>query len=159
VRRGVAVEVDVVNEKLAELLGRQEKAICEAWTERLAEPARLAADKLQPGRRQPVQPLLREAVHLLEGGSLDLQEPDVDLLRGQLGPLAEWRINLCQGIEVLLTGEVVVRRWARCYLDMDDRETVEMVEEINRVFHQLIRVYCLQYCDRCDAMRQAREGG
>ncbi len=148
-----------MNETLIELLEREEKAVCNAWHERLAEPARLAAGKLQPGQRQPLQPLLREAVRLLRGGVLDLQEPDVDLLREKTGPLAEWRINLYQGIEVFLTGEVVVRRWARCYLDLDDHDTVEMVEEINRVFHQLLRVYCLQYCDQCHAIQQVQGSG
>ena len=146
-----------MNEKLINLLEDQQKAIARAWHERLAEPAELAAHKLEPGRRQPVESLLGEVIQLLRGESLDLAQPRVNLLYEELGPLAEWRINLCQGIEVLLTGEVVVRGWVRCYLDADDSEMVELVEEINRVFHQLIRVYSLQYCDQCDAIRRATE--
>ena len=147
-----------MNATIVNRLQRHEKAICKTWTDRLAEPAMLAAHKLQPGQHQPVQPLFHEMIHLLRGGVLEPSAPDVTALYEKIGPLAEWRINLCQGIEVLLTGEVVVRRWARCSLDLDDGAMLDVVEELSRTFHQLMRVYCLQYCDQCHAVRQAEEG-
>ena len=144
-----------MNKQLAALLEADRDAVCDAWTQRLSDPALLAANLLQPGTTVPVRPLLAEVINLLRDPSAaDYSEPGHDLCP-PLEPSAGWRINLCQAVEVLLTGEVVVRYWAQTHLDLSETEALALFERINRVFHQLLRVYMLRYCEHCRAA-QAR---
>lgn len=146
-----------MTESLIKLLLTHQEAICADWKQRLSDPAALAANKLQPGQLLPLRGLFEEAVQLLRQQPLTMAAPTVEVLRKKLGPLAEWRINLCQAVEVLLTGEVVLRCWTRTHLDASDAELLEVAEQINRVFHQLLRVYTLRYCDQCHALQRTRD--
>ncbi|NQU12315.1 hypothetical protein HQ590_16080 [bacterium] len=137
--------------RLVALLREQEDAICYAWTQRLADAAQLASRKLAAGPVSPVHQLVRDLVDALEGRLTDLEPESIEAARQRLGPVLEWRINLCQAVEVLLTGEVVVRFWVRAHLDVDATEQLELFEEINRAFHELLRLYTLRYCDHCHA--------
>jgi hypothetical protein len=115
----------------------------------------LAAHKLQPGVAIPTRSLLAEVVQLLRARTPVVRPETTQLLLNRLGPAAAWRINLCQAVDVLLTGEVVVRYWARAYLDASGDELLALFESINRIFHELIRDYALRYCDQCHAIQQA----
>lgn len=137
--------------RLVALLRDQEDAIGYAWTKRLADAAQLASRKLAAGPVSPVRQLIRDLIDALEGKLTDLEPESIQEARQRLGPVLEWRINLCQAVEVLLTGEVVVRFWVRAHLDADETEQLELFEEINRAFHQLLRLYTLRYCDHCHA--------
>ena len=140
-----------VKPQLIALLREQEDAICYAWTQRLGEAAQLAGRKLAPGPTSPLHRIVRDLVDALAGKLTDLEPEPIDQVRQRLGPALEWRVNLCQAVEVLLTGEVVVRFWARAHLDADDAQLLDLFEEVNRAFHQLLRLYTLRYCDHCHA--------
>jgi len=138
-----------VKTQLIGMLKREEDRICEAWTDRLSDTALLASKKLIRRPTSTVRLLLHDVVRILENHppvsheTLSAEEHD------RRGPAPDWRISLCQALEVLLTGEVVVRAWSLSHLDATEREQLETFEEINRVFHQLIRLHALHYCENC----------
>ena len=143
--------------RLIALLQRDEDAISDAWRLRLSETAYFAALKVVNPASNPVRPLLRDLVHVLEG-----HLPAAQTLPGIKGarrfePLGLWRISLAQCIEVFLTGEVVVRRWARTHLDATDGEFLELFEALNRATHELLRFHALHYCEDCRAAPAAAE--
>ena len=137
--------------QLITLLKRDEADICDAWRHRLSETALLAGSRLVDRTSNPVRPLVRDLARVLEG-----DRPDAPYVPGTEGlrdrePLGAWRISLCQCVEVFLTGEVVVRRWARTHLDANDSEFLELFELLNRATHELLRFYSLRYCENCRA--------
>lgn len=146
-----------MTESLIRFLETNRDAICADWQARLSDPAAFAAARLRPGEPLPLRGLFDDVLHALRQQPHDTPAPTVDVLRQKLGPLAGWRISLCQAVEVLLTGEVVLRAWTRTRWDAGDGELLEVAELINRVFHQLLRVYTLRYCDQCHALQGTRE--
>ncbi len=137
-----------LKQQLIVLLQKDEDGICEAWSARLAENAILAGVKMTDGAASPVRVLVRDVVRVLEGKLPAAKTPSGT---PRAGPLDGWQIGLCQGIEAILTGEVVVRGWVRAYLDATDSECLELYEQISRAFHQLIRYYAVRYCKSCRA--------
>lgn len=133
-----------MNRRLIALLQRDEDAICEQWMERLSDTARLAGQRLAGQPLTPVRGLLQEVVRGLSG-------KPVGTAPAPAGAAAGWQVNLCYAVEVLLTGEVVIRNWAYVYLDPGEREQVALFTAINQVFHELLRVSTQQYCQSCHA--------
>jgi hypothetical protein len=113
----------------------------------LSEDTVLASLNLAEAPREPLNLLLRDVVRIIEG-KLPAQLPASQSLC-RLGPMSEWKLTLCQGIEVFLVGESVVRRWVHAHLDAAPDEWFNAFEQLNRAFHQLIRYYVLRYCDSC----------
>ena len=146
-----------MKQQLAALLEANRDAVCDAWTGRLSDPAQLAASVLQPGASVPVRPLLAEVVRRLRGPDTATPHDVSAELLPATEPAAGWRINLCQALEVLLTGEVVVRYWARAHLDLSEADALTLFEQVNRVFHQLLRDYALRYCEHCRAAQDVSE--
>ncbi len=138
-----------MKEQLIRLLQRDEDGIADAWTERLSETARLAGQRLGGHALTPVRLMMHDLVRVLEGKSVQLTEGLSQARTLSLDGAPSWQVNLCYAVEVLLTGEVVIRNWAYVNLDLTDRQQVEAFELINRGFHELLRSYTLQYCQAC----------
>jgi hypothetical protein len=133
------------------LLKKDESNICDAWRYRLSETALLAGSQLTDRPSNPIRPLLRDLVRMLEGEPLAASNlPGIKGLYEEK-PVSAWRISLCQCVEVFLTGEVVIRSWTRTHLDATDGEFLELFELLNRATHELLRFYTLRYCENCRA--------
>jgi hypothetical protein len=144
-----------VNARLIELLQRDKTDISAAWNCRLDEWAELAGERLRDSGRSAARQLLDDAIVLLEGGA-----PAATPTLPRPGARFDYHINLCQSVEVVLTGEVVVRTWAYEHMDLTDRQLVDTFEDLNRVFHQLIRSSTQRYCETCRAnFENIRKGG
>ena len=120
-----------------------------AWNDRLSDTAQLAGKRMAPRPTSVSRLLLRDVVRILRDEPPVSHTHDGRSNADRLGPQPDWRINLNQALEVLLTGEVVVRAWAVSYVDATEREQVVMFEAINRAFHQLLRLHLRHYCDQC----------
>lgn len=136
-----------IKKQLIDLLRCDEEQLCAGWIRRLSEDTVLASLNLSEAPREPLNLLLRDVVRVIEG-KLPAQPPATQSVC-RLGPMSEWKLTLCQGIEVFLVGESVVRRWVHARLDAAPEEWFDAYEQLNRAFHQLIRYYVLRYCDSC----------
>ena len=136
-----------IKKQLIDLLRCDEEQLCAGWIRRLSEDTVLASLNLSEAPREPLNLLLRDVVRIIEG-KLPAQPPASQSVC-RLGPMSEWKLTLCQGIEVFLVGESVVRRWVHARLDAAPEEWFDAYEQLNRAFHQLIRYYVLRYCDSC----------
>lgn len=136
-----------IKKQLIELLSRDEEQLCAGWMRRLSEDAVLASINLVEAPREPLNLLLRDVVRIIEG-KLPAQPPASQSLC-RLGPMSAWKLTLCQGIEVFLVGESVVRRWVHSHLEAAPEEWFDVFEQLNRAFHQIVRYYVLRYCDSC----------
>lgn len=136
-----------IKKQLIELLTRDEEQLCAGWMQRLSEDAVLASINLAEAPREPLNLLLRDVVRIIEG-KLPAQPPACQSLC-RLGPMGAWSLTLCQGIEVFLVGESVVRRWVHIRLNAAPEEWFDVFEQVNRAFHQIVRYYVLRYCDSC----------
>lgn len=130
------------------MLEREEDRICRAWADRLSDPAMLASQRLNKRATSLPRLLLQDVVRILRG------EPPVshlgqEALAAAGGEPFQWQINQTHALEVFLTGEVVVRAWAIGYVDATEREQLEMFEDINHAFHELLRLHMRRYCDEC----------
>ena len=143
--------------KLAALLEREEDRLCAAWNERLSETAQLAGKRMAPRPTSVTRLLTRDVVRMLRDQPPESHRHEWAANADRLGQRPDWRINLSQALEVLLTGEVVVRAWAVRYLDATESEQLEMFEAINRAFHQLMRLHLRHYCEECHRAAQAAE--
>ena len=142
------MQVTMKDELIAMIL-EHEDDLCEAWRERLSETAYFAALRVVDHTHNPLRPLLQDMVRVMDG-----KLPMSDHLPGSAGAqrfqgVGMWRISLAQCVEVFITGEVVVRRWARGNLDATDAEFLELFELLNRTMHQLLRFYTVRYCEDC----------
>lgn len=138
-----------MNTQLAALLEREEDRICAAWNDRLSDTAQLAGKRMAPRPTSVTRLLVQDVVKILRDEPPVSHTHDLRANADRLGHQPDWRINLNQALEVLLTGEVVCRAWAVSYLDATDREQLRMFEAINRAFHQLLRLHLRHYCDQC----------
>ena len=136
-----------IKKQLIELLSRDEEQLCAGWMRRLSEDTVLAGINLAEVPREPLNLLLRDVVRIIEG-KLPAQPPASQSLC-RLGPMSVWKLTLCQGIEVFLVGESVVRRWVHSHLEAAPEEWFDVYEQLNRAFHQIVRYYVLRYCDSC----------
>ncbi len=136
-----------IKKQLIELLIRDEEQLCAGWMRRLNEDAVLASINLAEAPQEPLKLLLRDVVRIVEG-KLPAQPPASQSLC-RLGPMSAWKLTLCQGIEVFLVGESVVRRWVHSHLEAAPEEWFDVFEQVNRAFHQIVRYYVLRYCDSC----------
>lgn len=136
-----------IKKQLIELLSRDEEQLCAGWMRRLNEDAVLASINLAEARQEPLKLLLRDVIRIIEG-KLPAQPPASQSLC-RLGPMGDWKLTLCQGIEVFLVGESVVRRWVHSHLEAAPEEWFDVFEQLNRAFHQIVRYYVLRYCDSC----------
>ena len=136
-----------IKKQLIDLLRCDEEQLCAGWIRRLSEDTVLASLNIAEAPREPLNLLLRDVVRIIEG-KLPAQPPASQSVC-RLGPMSEWKLTLCQGIEVFLVGESVVRRWVHARLDAAPEEWFDAYEQLNRAFHQLIRYYVLRYCDSC----------
>ncbi|MCX7915185.1 MAG: hypothetical protein N3A53_02630 [Verrucomicrobiae bacterium] len=130
------------------MLEREEDRICRAWTERLSDPAGLASQRLNKRATSLPRLLLQDVVRILRG-ELPVSHVGQETLALAGGEPFQWQINQTHALEVFLTGEVVVRAWALGYLDATEREQLEIFEDINRAFHELLRLHMRRYCDEC----------
>jgi hypothetical protein len=136
-----------IKKQLIELLTRDEEQLCAGWMRRLNEDAVLASINLAEVPQEPLKLLLRDVVRIIEG-KLPAQPPASQSLC-RLGPMSDWKLTLCQGIEVFLVGESVVRRWIHTRLEAAPEDWFDVFEQVNRAFHQIVRYYVLRYCDSC----------
>lgn len=136
-----------IRAELAEMLEREQDRICRAWAERLSDTAVLASKRLSRRATSVPRLLLQDVVRILRA------EPPMahvsEEARAVGGEPFHWQINQVHALEVFLTGEVVVRAWALGYLDATEREQLQMFEDINRAFHELLRLHMRRYCDQC----------
>ena len=131
------------------MLASEEDRICAAWNDRLSDPAQLAGKRMAPRSTSVVRLALQDVVRILQDEPpLSHTYAAADAV-GRLEPQPHWHINLNQALEVLLTGEVVVRAWTVAYLDATEREQLVMFEIINQAFHQLLRLHLRHYCEQC----------
>lgn len=146
-----------MKDKLIAMIRLNEDDLCEAWRERLSEKAYFAALRVVDHTHNPLRPLLHDMVEVIDGHT-----PMTKPLPGSEGAqryqgVGAWRISLAQCVEVFITGEIVVRRWARGNLDATDAEFLEIFEMLNRATHQLLRYYTMRYCDDCHEFLPKRE--
>lgn len=146
-----------MNDKVISFLQQQEKQIVNDWQSRLGMAADLAATQLEPQSRLPVRTIFHEMLRLLQIPAAASNQPAPSFPLVELKPLPDWRINLCQAIEVILTGQVVVGHWTRTHLDATDGELLDLSDQLDRVFHQLIRAYTQRYCSQCRANDKVRD--
>jgi hypothetical protein len=106
----------------------------------------------------PVRVLLRDLVRGLEGKPPRRGEEPPSVTRLPFNGMLNWQVNLTYAVEVLLTGEVVIRKWVYIQLDPSDQQQVELFEQINHGFHELLRAYTLQYCQTCHATLSGDSG-
>jgi hypothetical protein len=128
-----------------------ETELHDLWVRRISETTTFGQlMRLYPAF-DPVRDSLRDLRRVLEG-----KLPASNIWPGateppQIGPQGVWRIGLCQGIEVVLMGETVLRHWARTHLRAGDTEFLDLFETLNRATHKLVRFYALRYCENCRA--------
>src|SRR5258706_4145575 len=138
-----------VKTRLVTLIVTHETELHGQWTRRTASDTPFASLLQINPARDPVRLMLQDLRRVLEG-----KLPAANIWPGasdppEIGPCGAWRIGLCQGIELVLLGETVVRDWAYHNLQATGTEYLELFEALNRATHRLIRFYALRYCETC----------
>ena len=137
--------------QLIAAIANHETELHDHWLRQISETTTFGhLMRLYPGL-DPVRETLRDLRRVLEGKLPASTNWPGAAEPSQIGPQGVWRIGLCQGIEVVLAGEAVLRRWTRDNLRASDGEFLDLFETLNRATHQLVRFYSLRYCENCRA--------